>query len=332
MPVVLTRIAELLEGLHDLEPLADAPGKSGARLSRGTRDGVPYVVKITDERSDWTQQASGVLGGPVVPLWRRGILDRLPDCLNQPIVGVAHEGTWGRWRTAVLMHDVGRWLVPAVDSPIPLSVHQRQLAHLATLHASLWAPGPEFAIVPELHRYLELSPWTAQAQAAIGADALVPQLIERGWGALPEVAPRAAAIVGPLALDPGPLVAALARTPRTFVHGNWKLDNLGLDDRGRTVLLDWELPGIGAACSDLAWYLAINCRRLPQSKRAAIGDYRAALTAHGVDTEPWWDRQLGLCLLGALVQFGWEKALGGYDDELAWWEHEALDAQRYLAE
>ena len=98
------------------------------------------------------------------------------------------------------------------------------------------------------------------------------------------------------------------------------------------MLLDWELPGIGAACSDLAWYLAINCRRLPQSKRAAIGDYRAALTAHGVDTEPWWDRQLGLCLLGALVQFGWEKALGGYDDELAWWEHEALDAQRYLAE
>jgi hypothetical protein len=27
---------------------------------------------------------------------------------------------------------------------------------------------------------------------------------------------------------------------------------------------------------------------------------------------------LGLCLLGALVEFGWEKALGD-DDELGWW-------------
>lgn len=330
MPAVLPRIADLLDGLDGLEPMAQAPGKSGARLSRGTRDGKRYVVKLTDDRSDWTQQASGVLGGPIVPLWRRGILDRLPGCLNQPVVGVAHEGTWGRWRTAVLMIDVGRWLVPPVDDPIPLTVHQLHLAHLAALHASLSEPGPEFDIVPEMHRYLELSPWTAQAQAAIGSPAPVPRLIGTGWRALPRVAPRAAAIVGPLARDPGPLVTALARTPRTFVHGNWKLDNLGLDDRGRTVLLDWELPGIGAGCSDLAWYLAINCRRLPQSKEAAIGDYRAALATAGVDTEPWWDRQLALCLLGALVQFGWEKALGGYDDELAWWERAAADAVRYL--
>jgi len=38
-----------------------------------------------------------------------------------------------------------------------------------------------------------------------------------------------------------------------------------------------------------------------------------------------------LCLLGALVQFGWEKALGGYDDELAWWEARAVEGARLLA-
>jgi hypothetical protein len=330
MSVVLTRIADLLDGLGSLAPLPDAPGKSGATLSRALRNGHRYVVKIADGRTDWTQHASGVLGGPIVPLWQRGILSRLPDCINQPIVGVACEGMGGRRRTAVLMDDVGQWLIPPTDDAIPLTVHQLQMTHLATLHATLWAPGPEFDVVPEMHRYLELSPWTAQAEAAIGSDHLVPSLIDRGWRRLPQVAPRAATIVGPLSLDPGPLVAALARTPQSFVHGNWKLDNLGLDDRGRTVLLDWELSGIGAPCSDLAWYLAINCRRLPQSKEAAIEDYRAALEAVGVDTAPWWDRQLALCLLGALVQFGWEKALGGYDDELAWWEDKAVDGARYL--
>ncbi len=330
MPAVLPHVADLLTGMDDLAPLAGAPGKSGATLRRGTRHGRPYVVKIFDAADDWTQHASGVLGGPIVPLWRRGILDRLPACINQPIVGVACEGSWGDWRTAVLMHDVGRWLIPAVDDPIPLAVHRLQLTHLAAMHAALWEPGAEVDVVPELHRYLELSPWTAQAEAVIGSDHVVPPLIERGWRLLPTVAPRAAAVLGDLAVDPGPLLAALAGTPRCFVHGNWKLDNLGLDKHGRTVLLDWELPGIGAPLSDLAWYLAINCRRLPQSKEAAIADYRAALEDAGVDTEPWWARQLGLCLLGALVQFGWEKALGGYDDELAWWEEQAARGARFL--
>ena len=112
---------------------------------------------------------------------------------------------------------------------------------------------------------------------------------------------------GDLKENPGPLVDALASSPHTFVHSNWKPDNLGTDDKGRTVVLDWEQPGRGAPLSDLAWYLAINCRRLPQPKEAAIAAYRDALAGHGISTAPWWDRQMALCLLGALVQFGWEK-------------------------
>ena len=70
---------------------------------------------------------------------------------------------------------------------------------------------------------------------------------------------------------------------------------------------------------------------MPQSKEASIAAYRDALEACGIDTGPWWDRQLALCLLGAMVLFGWEKALGGYDEELAWWETEALRAAALLS-
>jgi len=220
--------------------------------------------------------------------------------------------------------------VPATDEPISAGQHGRFLAHMAALHAAFWGCGREFDVVPVMHRYLELSPWMAEAEAATGSGQLVPQLVGRGWPLLAEVAPAAAAIVTPLARDPSPLVDALATTPQTFVHSNWKLDNLGTDDTGRTVLLDWEQPGCGAPLSDLAWYLAINCRRLPQSKEASMAAYRDALEAAGIDTGPWWDRQLALCLLGALVQFGWEKALGGYDQELAWWEGHARRAATLL--
>ena len=55
-----------------------------------------------------------------------------------------------------------------------------------------------------------------------------------------------------------------------------------------------------------------------------------SLERRGVDTSVWWDRQLALSLLGALVQFGWEKAFGGLDSELAWWQDRALEGARLL--
>jgi hypothetical protein len=327
-------VAELLAGATERTALDGAPGKSGARLERVVIGGQPYVLKHLDLAADWTVRASGDLRGAPLTLWERGILARLPQCLNQPIVGVAREAGAGRGPSggcALLMHDVSAWLVPATDAVLPLGQHTSFLRHMAALHAAFWDCGAECDVVPAMHRYLELSPWTAQAEAAVGSGHLVPELVARGWPLLAEVAPAAAAVVTPLAQDPGPLVDALAATPQTFVHSNWKLDNLGTDDRGRTVVLDWEQPGRGAPLSDLAWYLAINCRRLPQAKEAAIAAYRDALEGYGISTGAWWDRQLALCLLGALVQFGWEKALGGYDEELAWWESKAVEAAPLLA-
>jgi hypothetical protein len=332
-PRACASVDDLIGGATERTALAGAAGKSGARLELVLIDGRRYVLKHLDLGQDWTMRASGCLRGAPLLLWERGILARLPGCFNQPIVGVAPEpgrGPMPSGGCALLMHDVARWLVPVDDQPISLDQHLRFLRHMAALHASFWACGSEFEVVPAMHRYLELSPWMAQAELAAGSAHLVPRLVAEGWQLLAGVAPAAAAIVTPLARDPGPLVEALAGTPQTFVHSNWKLDNLGTDDSGRTVVLDWEQPGRGAALSDLAWYLAINCRRLPQSKEASITAYRGALEECGISTEPWWARQLALCLLGALVQFGWEKALGGYDEELAWWETRAVLAAPLL--
>jgi hypothetical protein len=332
-PVARSR-AELLAGAVDSEPLADGAGKSGARLERVTISGERYVVKYVDLADDWTMRAAGDLTGVALTLWRRGLLAALPECLNQPIIGVAADqatapgGPSGG--STLLMRDVAQWLVPGTDEPIPLDQHLRFLDHMAAMHATFWGGGADIEVVPVMHRYLELSPWMAEAERGLGSDHLVPHLVGQGWPLLAEVAPAAAAVVTPLAWDPSPLVEALERTPQTFVHGNWKLDNLGTDADSRTVVLDWELAGRGAACSDLTWYLAINCRRLPQSKEASAEAYRASLERHGIDTGPWWETQLALCLLGALVQFGWEKAFGGYDDELAWWEARAVAAEPLL--
>ncbi len=295
-------------------------------------DGEAFVVKHLDMAHDWTLRAAGVVGGAVVEVWRRGIFAALPGCIDQPIVAVAQERD-EPGRSALLMRDVAADLVPAVDDPVPLAQHERFLDHMAALHAAYWGTTLDIDVVSPARRYLELSPGMAAAEAELDDDHLVPRLVAQGWPMLSDVAPVAAAIVVPLAHDVTPLVAAVDRTPQTFVHGNWKLDNLGSTpetDGARTVLLDWEGPGRGAAAGDLAWYLAINCRRIPTSKEVAIECYRDALEHHGISTDGWWETQLQLSLLGALVQFGWEKALGGYDDELAWWEEQAVRAAPLL--
>ena len=332
-PAVFASVTDLIAGATERTAMTEGAGKSGARLERVVIGGQPYVLKHLDLAQDWTMRASGCLRGAPLLAWERGLLARLPACFNQPIVGVAPEdgdGPAPSGGCALLMRDVSPWLVPVTDEPISLDQHLRFLRHMAALHAAFWGCGSECEVVPVMHRYLELSPWLAYAEAAVGSAHLVPRLVGEGWPRLAEVAPAAAAVVTPLARDPGPLVEALEGTPQTFVHSNWKLDNLGTDDDGRTIVLDWEQPGRGAPLSDLAWYLAINCRRLPQGKQDAIAAYRRALEEHGISTEAWWDRQLALCLLGALVQFGWEKALGGYDEELAWWETQAIRAAPLL--
>jgi hypothetical protein len=102
-------IAGLLAGVTGRVSFAGAAGKSGATLERVTIDGHRYVLKHLDLAEDWTMRASGCLHGAPLMLWERGILGRLPDCFNQPIVGVVPETPPGPARSggcALLMHDV----------------------------------------------------------------------------------------------------------------------------------------------------------------------------------------------------------------------------------
>jgi hypothetical protein len=313
-------LAALLDRAQQRVPWQPDDTKSGARFERVVIDGERFVLKYQDPRDDWLLRAAGDEGRSYVRLWESGLLDRLPDVLDHAVVAAAFDGTVGM----VLLRDVREALLTP-DARFTPDQHARYMDHMAALHAAFWGWRDEIGLTAPERRYLMFSPAVAVAEAARGSDALVPKVMAQGWERLPEASPALAGAVLPLLHDPTPLTDALARVPHTLVHGDWKAANLGSHPDGRTVLLDFgEAPGEASPLADLSWYLALNAALLPEPKDAVLHTYRVALEHRGVATADWWDEAVALELLGCMVQFGWEKALGGPGDELVWWERWAL--------
>src|SRR2546430_2890960 len=116
-------LADLLSSATERVGLDEAPGKSGATLERVVIDGQAYVLKHLDLASDWTMRASGCLRGAPLVLWERGILARLPGCLNQPIVAAAPA----RRRRPPARRAAGRAAVARPPPPVALGPHPPRL-------------------------------------------------------------------------------------------------------------------------------------------------------------------------------------------------------------
>ena len=299
-----------------------ADGKSGSTLERVTlADGSELVLKHVDPRRDWIMQATHDTGR-IARLWEAGVFARMPPVVDTAIVDVAPAPAG----CTVVMRDVAASLLP--DGARVTRAQSRQLLgataalHLAFTHR----PADDLCSLVDLLGFL-----SPEATAPHRADHEVPRLVPKGWERFADVVPADVAhavlrIVG----SPGALAAALGQFDAALLHGDLKLANLGLAP-GRVVVIDWgPQTSWGPPAMDYAWYLAINGASIGASFDELLDDVRnAAGNAHDEDA-------LRLALLGALVQLGWEKALGATADDdgvrrrersgLEWWTARARDA------
>jgi hypothetical protein len=321
---VADSVEELLGGAHR-QSFVPGDARSPAGFERVEIDGERCVVKYVHPDFDFTMRVSGDVGCRPRRVWEAGLMDLAPDTIDHATLGVAR---WGRngWGAAVLMRDVSADLPALGDEPIDEELHAAFLDGIAALAAPLWDFQGDMGLLPHRLRWAWFGPEQLAGEERLGYPEAVPRIATEGWQRFAARAPvDVVDAVDALRRDPLPLSEALLSTPQTFVHGDWKIGNLGYAPDKRVVLLDWAYPGEGPVCHELTWYLALNRARIPRghTKESTIEDFRAALERHGIRTAGWWDRQLMLCLAGALVQFGWEKAFGD-DEELSWW----IDAAR----
>jgi hypothetical protein len=328
---VADSVDELLEGVTDRRPFVPADGRSSTQFEHVVLSGERLVLKHVHLDEDFTMRVSGDLGCRPLRVWEAGLTDVATDVVDAAIVAAARGDGRNGWGAALLLRDVAGELVPMGDDPLPEVRHLAFLDHLAGLSARCWGWSDDLGLLPYAMRWQWFRPALLEVEATLQREA-VPRIASEGWARFEARAPGdVVELVRGLLDEPEALAAPLRATPSTFLHGDWKLGNLGTAADGRTVLLDWAYPGEGPVAHELAWYLALNRARLPagHTKESTIEDLRAALERHGVATEGWWERQVELCLLGAVVQFGWEKALGD-DDELSWWCDRAREGARRL--
>jgi len=328
-PWIAESRAELIAGASDSVPVRTADAKSGARFERLTLGGVPHFVKTLSAADDWIMRVTGNTTYWEFRVWQAGVYAACPPVIDHTIVGMALEGTGPTAVLSILMTDCGTDLVPPGNAPVPTDHHRSFLDHMARMHAHFLGWRDDLGLHDPALRFQFFAPENIAAELQASEVPLPIAIADRGWGVLRERAPRLHEVVRSVHYDPAALATALQTTPQTFVAGDWKFGNLGRRRDGRTILLDWAYPGEAAPCWDLTWYLAINAARLPESKERAIDFYHGRLKHHAVDTSGWWEKQLGLSLLGMSAVFAWEKAVGD-DTELAWWERVAIDGARWL--
>lgn len=322
---VADSVDELLAGAQRREPFHPTDSRSATSFERIWIDDEPLIVKYLHLDDDFPMRASGDIGCRPLRAYAAGLYDLAPNLIDHGIIGMARGVGRNGWGSAILMRDLAVDLVPEGDAPFTEAQHVGFVDHLAGMCAASWGWHDDLDLLPYGCRWDFFGSAAIDTERALGWPERVPAIAAEGWARFAErVAPRVGEAVEDLRHDISPLAEALAATPSCFLHGDWKAGNLGTSADGRTVLIDWVYVGEGPACHELGWYLALNRAKLPagHTKERVITDFRAALESHGVTTDDWWERQLALSMLGTLVQFGWEKALGD-EAELAWWTDRA---------
>jgi hypothetical protein len=313
---------ELLAGATSREPMRPGDGLSGVPMERVLLGGERLIAKWLSYDGDWVMRAFRDTACIPIVMWETGLYDRLLPYVDPVVVGASRDeaGT-----CVLLMRDVGDCFVDEGEATLDRAQHDAFIAAMAAMHAGMWGFTDDVGLCAPVHAYAAFSPSTVEREAARGPLRGVPALVPGGWEQLLALAPGPGEAALSLANDPTPLVRALAETPQTLVHGDWKAGNLGLAADGTTILVDWAFPSADGGCRDIAWYLAVNCDRLPCSKEDVIAAYRSALEGQGIETAGWFERQLELSLLGAFLQLGWSKT--GDPRELGWW----VDAVGHVA-
>ena len=232
-------------------PFVSSNGFSGNQLFHVEADGQKLVMKHLRPALDWLSIGTCDHLCRSVRVWQYGILDHIRPYMEHEILAACQDGD----DFFILMQDISSGLISFQQEKTPQLIHP-MLDALARIHAMFWED--ENLLAPELglcnSRKLISSFWPThwhQFQSDI------VETFKQGWDALFDlVEPDVREIVHSLMETPEPLYDALSNYPSTFVHGDYRLDNLAFfPATNKLVVFDWQNAGFLPATIGMCWFV-----------------------------------------------------------------------------
>jgi aminoglycoside phosphotransferase (APT) family kinase protein len=232
-------------------PLTNA-GYSGSALFRLIRDdGAAFILKRMSTKRDWIMRATADADCREARLATASPV--FATLVLSPNVGTSRDGD----EYSLLMRDISdRLLGEEVISEPQLNTIIERMAELHRFPSPMGVPWCDVR-----RRLMLLTP---RAMQEAGAGSRLSRDVTDGW-LLFEVhaTARATQLIHGLFRDPTPLLRALEAQPSAFLHGDLKLDNIGLGAERSMWLIDWAMTLVAPPAVELGWFLAVNSRRLP---------------------------------------------------------------------
>jgi hypothetical protein len=279
-------------------------------------DGRRFVVKQLSAEGDFlTQVTSGRTR--LRRMWTSGLLDRVATIVDHTIIDVRDVDG----RDVVIMRDATRDLLPT-KVPVARGTSRDVLALLAAMHRA-FAEEPVDNLCPIEARYAMAAPAFHASYTGANPHPMARSIVE-GWQLFAErVDADVADTVFTVHREPSRLGDRLRRFPTTLLHGDPKLENLGIAG-DRLVAIDWgELTGFGPREIDVAWYAHKGCVRIGCTPDEVFSDYDAT------SSEPLNPEAVDLACVGALAQMGFRLGVGAFASgpepppvalaQLEWW-------------
>ena len=147
----------------------------------------------------------------------------------------------------VVMEDMGGFRSVDQVKGMSLPDAERAVDEIAAWHAQWWGKADDLA--------------AAGITVSLGDPiypAVLPMVFAEGWEKVSAAMPVAASIAGVaprFGSGLASLLARLAASPTTVLHGDYRADNMLFSPDGSVALLDFQLIGTGSGSYDLAYFL-----------------------------------------------------------------------------
>lgn len=228
---------------------------TGSELRRVELPDQTVVLKRLDKRGDWLSRATNGVGR-TARLWTSGLLREIEPVVEHGVIGVIERDE----HDVLVMHDLSSWLIPP-EAWVDDATIDAVLCRMARLHDHAVGIDVEGLCStferanfcnPAFHE-LDAGPNPIRAGARGLRDGY--QFIRDRLGA------EASAFIASYYENARSLAQEVERrtTRPTLLHGDTKLENLGVRD-DRLAAIDWgELTGRGPAEIDVVTFALGSC-------------------------------------------------------------------------